>query len=205
VRGLDVNMPGRIARDEALRDQDLAGSRQPVLQRRIRLEVTRRGQVVRAFGRALPLLGVQHGARIQPLHPDAFLCEVSRADSSGHQFADGHHPRAQPCADLTNQLDAGGALAQVREMTFEFDAKREAQVAHEIDVSSLDLLHDRLPLAGEGLRNQLLEAVGDARQSGMHDDRVQSFGQSLADDGRDVLPVADARDAGAAELEDDPV
>jgi hypothetical protein len=79
-------------------------------------------------------------------------------------------------------------------MSLEFDAERQAQVAHEVGVSTLYLLHHRLPLAGESLRYQLLESISDARQCGVHHDRVQAFGKPLADDSRDVLPVADARD-----------
>ena len=118
---------------------------------------------------------MQQGAGVEPLHVDAFGLQERRADPRGHEFAVGHHARAQSVADLADQVDAFGAAAQVGEMTLEFGVDVDAQVAREIEVPTLDLVHDRLPLAGQRLRQQLLEAVGDARQRGVHDDRVQAF------------------------------
>ena len=195
----------RVARDEALRDQHLAARRQPLLERGVGFEVAGGRQVVGAFGCAGPLFGVQQRAGVEPLHVDAFRLQERGADARRHQFAVGHHARAQAIADLADQVDAFGAAAQIGEMAVEFGVDVDTEIAREVEVTSLDLVHDRFPLAGQRFREQLLEAVRDAGQRGMHDDGMKAFDQPRLDDAGDVLPVADARNAGAAKLEDDPV
>ncbi len=195
----------RVARDEALRDQHLAARRQPLLERGVGFEVARGGKVVRALGCAGPHFGVQQRARVEPLHVDAFRVQERRADARRHQFAVGHHARAQAIADLADQVDAFGAATQIGEVTIEFGVDVNAEIAREVEVTTLDLVHDRFPLAGQRFREQLLEAVRDAGQRRMHDDGMETFDQPRLDDAGDVLPVADARNAGAAKLEDDPV
>jgi hypothetical protein len=71
-------------------------------------------------------------------------------------------------------------------------------------VALLDLVHDRLPLVAEREAEELFEAIGDARQSGMNDDRPQPCGEPIAQHCADVLPVRDRGNARAAELEHDP-
>ena len=58
--------------------------------------------------------------------------------------------------------------------------------------------------AGERRRQQRLEAIGYAGEGGMDDDRVKTFGKSVAQDGDDVVPVVRRRHTAAAKLENDP-
>ena len=148
---------------------------------------------------------MQQRARVEPLHVDAFGVQERGTDARRHQFAVRHHAGAQAIADFADQVDALGAAAQLGEVTIELGVDVDAEIAREVEVAPLDLVHHRLPFAGQRLREQLLEAVGDAGQRRVHDDRMQAFGQPRTDDAGDVLPVADARNAGAAKLEDDPV
>ena len=193
-----------VAGDEPLRQQHVAAGRQALLQRRVGLEVTGGRKIVRAHRGAGALLGVQDRACIEPLHVEAFRGQVRRADARRHQFAGRHDAGPQPVADLSDQVDARGHLAQLDEMPFEVGPDRDTEVAGQVGVTPLDLLHHRLPFAGQRLREQLLEPVGDAGERRVHHDGAQALVQARAHDVRDVLPVADARDAGAAELEDDP-
>ncbi len=194
-----------IARDESLREQHAAALSQALLQRRVGLEAAGGREVACARGGARALLGMQQRARIEPLGVEALAGEEGRADARRHEFARGHHPRAQTVAHLADQVNAGGHLAQLGEVVLELRADRDREVAREVAVTALDLRHHRFPVAGEGLREQLLEAIGDAGERRVDDDRPQALVEARTHDGRDVLPVADARYAGAAELEDDPV
>jgi len=97
-----------------------------------------------------------------------------------------------------------GHLPQLDEMPLEVGPDRDTEVAGQVGVTPLDLLHHRLPFAGQRLRQQLLKPVGDPGERRVHHDRAQTLVQARAHDVRYVLPVADARDTGAAELEDDP-
>ena len=198
--------PLRVARDEALRDQHLAARGEPLLERRIGFEVAGGREVVGALGGAGPLFGVQQRARVEPLHVDAFVREERRAESRRHQLAVGHHARAQAIADLADQVDALGAATQVGEMPFEFGVEVEMPRSRARSMwrrSIWSMTGSQSPVSA--LREQLLESVRDARQRRMHDDGMHAFGQPLAHDAGDVLPVADARNAGAPKLEDDPV
>ena len=195
----------RVAGDEALRDRHLAHGGEALLEIGVGREVAGRRQVARTRGGARPFLGVQQLARIEPLHVDAFVLQVRGADARGHEFATRHHARTQAVAHLADQVDAFGAATQLGEVVVEFGGDvGNAQVARQVHVTALDLVHDRFPVAGQRFRQQLLEAVGDAGERRVDDDGLQPLRESVLDDGGDVLPVADARDAGAAELEDDP-
>ena len=61
-----------VAGDEALREQHAAALGEPLLQRRVGLEHTGGGEVVRARRGARALFGVQHRAGIEPLHVESF-------------------------------------------------------------------------------------------------------------------------------------
>jgi hypothetical protein len=197
--------PG-VARDEPLRDQHLADRAQALLQVGVRLEVAGGRQVIGAFGSARAFLGMQQLARVEPLGVDALVLQERGADPRRHEFAVGHDARAQAIADLADQVDALGAASEFGEVMVELGGHaRHAEVAGQVHVTTLDLVHDRFPLIGQGFREQLFESVGDARKRRVHDDRVEALGEPLLDDGGDALPVADARNAGAPELEDHPV
>jgi hypothetical protein len=57
-----------------------------------------------------------------------------------------------------------------------------------------------LPVAGQRLVEQLLETVGDTRECRVHDERMHACREALGMTAGDILPVADARDAGAPNL-----
>ena len=148
---------------------------------------------------------MQQRACVEPLHVEAFGGEVRRADARRHQLTRGHHTRAQPVAHLADEVDARRHLAQLGKVVLEFGTDGDAEVTRQIAVPALDLLHHRFPVTRERLGEQLLEAVGDAGEGGVDDDGAQPFIEPSTHDGGDVLPVADARYARAAELENDPV
>ena len=153
-----------VARDEALRDPHGARRRPALLQLEIGLVGARRRQIGRAHVRVAPLLGLEHGARIDPLHIESLRGEERGAEARRHQLALRHHARAQAFAHLADERDAGGDLSQALELFFEIRAGDDAEIAREVAMALLDLIHDRLPLAAEREPEQLLETIGDARQ-----------------------------------------
>ena len=88
--------------------------------------------------------------------------EERGAETRRHQFALRHDAGAQPLTDFADQRDAGSDLSQTLELLFELRAGNDAEVAREVAMALLDLLHDRLPLVAERETEELLEPVGDA-------------------------------------------
>ena len=52
------------------------------------------------------------------MNVESLRCEESSAQASRHQFALGHHARAQPFADFTHERDARCDLSQAFELFF---------------------------------------------------------------------------------------
>ena len=104
------------------------------------------------------------------MHVEALCREEGRAEPRRHQLALRHDAGAQPLADFADQRDAGGDLSQALELLFQIRAGDDAEVARQVAMALLDLLHDRLPLVAEREAEELLEPIGDARQGGMDDD-----------------------------------
>ena len=103
------------------------------------------------------------------------VVEKYRAERGRQQFPHRHDARAQPVALLADEVDALGAAPELVEMSFEFRVEVDAKIAREIEVAPFDLVHHRFPFPGERLGQQLLEAIGDARQRRMHDDRMKTW------------------------------
>ena len=183
---------------------DGAGRRPALLQIRIGIVGAGRREIRRAHAGVAPRLGLDDRACIDPLHVETLRREERGAKTRRHQLALRQHACAQALADFADQRDAGRDLSQALELLFELRAGNDAEVAREVAMALLDLVHDRLPLVAEGQAEQLLESVGDAGQCGMDDDGPQAFGQAIAQDCGDVLPVRDRGNAGAAELQHDP-
>ena len=60
------------------------------------------------------------------------------------------HARTQPLAHFADQRDAGCDLSQTLELLFEIRAEATMpEVARQIAMTLLDLIHDRLPFAAE--------------------------------------------------------
>ena len=59
------------------------------------------------------------------------------------------HASAQALAHFADQRDARGDLSQTLELIFEIRAGDDAEVARQVAMALLDLLHDRLPLVAE--------------------------------------------------------
>ena len=108
------------------------------------------------------MLGLDDRARIDPLRVQTLGREECGAETRRHQLALRQHAGAQALAHLADQRDAGCDLSQPLELFFELRAGNDAEVAGQVAVALLDLLHDRLPLVAEGETEQLLEPVGDA-------------------------------------------
>ena len=195
----------RVARDEPLREEHPPAAGEAALQRKVRLEAAGGRQVAGALGSARALFCMEKRAGVEPLYVEALGIEERRAEPRSHEFAGGHYACAKPVTHLADELDARRGAAQVGEMTFEIRVGRQAEITREVVVTSLDLFHDGFPVPVERPCEQLLEAVGDAGQRGVHQNRTQAFGEAGAYDASDIPPVTDARDAGAAELEYDPV
>ncbi len=159
-----------VARNEALRDPHRAGARPALLQLEVRLEGARRGQISRSHRRVLALLGLEHGARVDPLHVESLRREKGRPEACRHQLALRHHARAQAFADLAHESDTGGDLPQALELLFEISARCDPEIACEIAMPLLDLLHHGLPIAAQRMAQELLEPVGNAGQRRMDDD-----------------------------------
>ncbi len=97
----------RVARDESLGQVDRSVARQSPLQLGIGLEVAGRRQKVRALGGVRPLLGAQQTCvRPATRRRAPASARYAAPETRRHQLAGGHHPRAQPVADLADQLDA---------------------------------------------------------------------------------------------------
>jgi hypothetical protein len=150
------------------------------------------------------LLRSDDGARVDPLHIETLRRQECGAEPRRHQLALRQHPGAQALAHFAHQCDTGSDLTQAFELLFQLRARDDAEVACQVAMPLLDLLHDRLPLVAERQTEELLESIGDARQGGMDDDGPQALGEPVAQHRSDVLPVRDRGNAGAAELEHDP-
>ena len=55
----------------------------------------------------------------------------------------------KPFAHFTDERDAGRDLAQALELFFEVGAGDDAEIAREVAMTLLDLVHDRLPLVAQ--------------------------------------------------------
>ncbi len=193
-----------VAADEPLRDPHRPGRRPPLLQVRIRIVSAGRGEITRTHGGVASRLRLDDGARIDPLHVETLRGQKCGAEPRRHQLALRHDAGTQTLAHLADQRDAGGDLSQTFELLFELRAGNHTEVAREIAMALLDLLHDRLPLVAKREAEQLFESIGDARQGGMDDDGPHAFREAITQHRGDVLPVRDRGNAGAAELQHDP-
>ena len=164
--------------------QTVPGVDQRCCRFRIGIVGARRREIGRAHAGVAPLLGLDDRARIDPLHIETLRRQECGAEPRRHQLALRQHAGAQALAHLADQRDAGSDLPQTLELLFELRAGNDAEVACQVAMALLDLLHDRLPLVAEGETEQLFEPVGDAGQSGMDDDGSQAFGQPVAQDRR---------------------
>ena len=165
----------RVAGDEALREQHAAARRKSTLKFGVWLEIAGRGQVPGALRRTDAFLGMQDGAGIDPLHVEPLGREEIGADAGRHQFPGCHDPGAQAIADLADQVDAGCHPAQLDEIAFEFRADRDPEVTRQVGVPKLDLVHHRLPVAGQRPGEKLLEAIGDAGERRVNDHGPQAL------------------------------
>ena len=148
--------------------------------------------------------GAQQAARVQPFDIETKRAKVRGTQASRHQLSCRHHPCAQTVAHLADQLYPRCDAAQFRQMLLQVGDALHVELARERPVTLLDLRHDWGPVARWRPEQKLLQPVRDPRQSRMHHDRPNALGQSHPHDRGDVLPVVRARDAGAAEFQDDP-
>src|ERR1700733_14983924 len=128
----------------------------------------------------------------------------ARPERGAHQLTARQHARPGAIAHLAHQRHPGGDLAQLREIALELLPGSHAELGGEVPVALLDgaqLLLLRLALRRV---QQPFQPVGDARYGRVHDEEARPARQALGGNIRDVDPVRQARDARAAELQDDP-
>jgi hypothetical protein len=108
------------------------------------------------------LLRLDDGARIDPLRIETLRRQECGAEPCRHQLALCQHAGAQALAHFADQRDAGSDLSQTFELLFQLRARNDAEIARQVAMALLDLLHDGLPLVAERKAEQLFEPIGDA-------------------------------------------
>ena len=192
-----------VAGDEALRKHDRRERRKPPLERRVGGEAAHHRQHARP-GTAAGALRAQHGARIRPGDIQTARAQEARAECGGHEFPARHDAGAGALAHLAHEGDACGDFAQLCDVALDLLAQGHGEFGGKAAVAFLDRAQLLLLRLSDRSIEQPLEPIGDTAERRVHDEHARPARTPRRDDGCDVVPVGESRDAGTAEFQDDP-
>ncbi len=192
-----------VAGDETLGDDHGCGCVELLLQRRIGRKGTG-GRQHRGLRRCTTVFRGQHVAGIHPGDVDALRLEEAGTDFGGHELAIGHDAGPRAVRQLAHQRDTVRHLLQLVEIALELRAHGNAQLVSQLPVPIFDRLEWFVGFARDRRGQQFFEPIGDLGDGRVDDQHAVAGFETTLDDQRDVAPVGKRRNAGAAELDDNP-
>ena len=108
--------------------------------------------------------------------------QKARAELSRHQLTGRHHPGTGAIADFADQRNTRGNVPKLSEVPFDFGSSGIAELVGKAVMTLLDMarISESCFCAERGVE-QLLEAVGDARDGGMDDQHARAAIQASPD------------------------
>src|SRR6185503_10569932 len=189
----------RVARDEALRQNDAVDRSETRLQTLVRRKVATRRDESRALRLIAQRRALEVLADIEPLDVEALAAQIRGAELGRGQLAYGKHARMHAGADLANELGAGDDLRERREALVEHSGV-DAELVRERIVLRADPRDAVVGIASCDRRiEQSYQRIRDADERGVNYDGANALLEPLANEPRDDGPVLRRGDAAAAE------